>query len=222
MGFDVHIRALGDRAVRESLNAIEIAQKANPKLVGKRRHQLTHLAVVRPDDIPRFAKLGVSANIQINFEPDYVDTGDTGMDAIDYQHVSVDDPDFWFKILGDVDVLFTPVLEINQSDGLVVLSSDWDVASIDPLVSIKNLAVMYQGVKPKDELVALAIQAYTKNAAYVMHHDDMTGSIEVGKYADIIVLNKNLLALPVEKISEAKVLQTFLAGKEVYRASGVD
>ncbi|TQV87410.1 amidohydrolase [Aliikangiella coralliicola] len=218
VGFDAHIHGLGDRAVKESLNAIESAQKANSKLKLQTRHQITHVALARKEDIPRFAKLNVTANIQINH-----DTGDygTGVELdkkIDYKHVHIDDPDYWFKIVGDVDVEFSPVHPIIESGGRMVFSSDWDVSSIDPIVSIQNAVNILDGKMSKDEAIATAIKGYTLNPAYIMRHDDMTGSIEVGKYADLVVLDSNLFELPKQKIKQAKVLLTLLSGNETYRA----
>lgn len=220
-GFDVHIHAIGDRGVTESLNAIEAAQKNNPNLVSQRRHQITHVEVCRPADILRFGQLGVAANIQINFEL----SGEVGVSHlahrhIDYENIKADDPDLYFKILGDIEVVFSPVLEIAEAGGLMVLSSDWDVASINPLVSIKSMVLRNQEKKSKEELIAFAIKAYTLNAAYVMHHDDTTGSLEVGKWADIAVIDKNIFEVSVEEIDKAKVVWTLLGGEEMYRAEG--
>jgi len=217
VGFDVHIHGLGDRGVKESLNAIEQAKKANPKLADKTRHQITHIALARKEDIPRFAELNVTANIQINAdEGDYGNGVEIG-EHTDYRHVHIDDPDYWYKIVGDVDVEFSPIFPITEAGGRLVLSSDWDVASVDPLVSIANAVKMANGEIPKDDVIALAIKAYTLNPAYVMRHDDMTGSIEVGKYADLAVLDKNLFEIPANKIKQAKVTMTMLAGETTYQ-----
>lgn len=219
VGFSAHIHALGDRAIFESLNAIEFAQKQNPDLMGMRRHQLTHVVMARPADIERFAELHVAANIQIN-----ADEGDygAGIDPYDkdrdYDNVSIDDPDYWYKIVGDVDVLYSPVFEIDAAGGLMVLSSDWDVASIDPLVSIRNAVALAQGYIKKTTATAMAIKFYTLNAAYLFEHDHITGSIETGKYADLVLLDKNIFELPVERITDAKVVLTLLGGEETYTA----
>lgn len=217
VGFDAHIHGLGDRAVKESLNAIETAQKANQALKDKTRHQITHIALARKDDIGRFAKLNVTANIQINAEEG--DYGNVDLDApIDFEHVHVNDPDYWFKILGDIDVLFTPVYEIKKAGGRMVFSSDWDVNSVDPLFSISNAVQMAKGLMQKDEALAQAIKSYTYHPAYLMRHEQLTGSIEVGKYADLAVLNKNLFELSPSQIKQAKVLMTLLAGQTTYTA----
>lgn len=219
VGFSAHIHALGDRAIFESLNAIEYAQKQNPDLIGQRRHQLTHVVMARPGDIERFAELHVAANIQINAdEGDYGAGVDPYDKSRDYDNVSINDPDYWYKIIGDVDVLYSPVFEIDAAGGLMVLSSDWDVASIDPLVSIRNAVALAEGYIDKKTATEMAIKFYTLNAAYLFEHDHITGSIETGKYADLVLLDKNIFELPVEQIADAKVVLTLLGGEETYSA----
>lgn len=217
-GFDVHIHGLGDRGVKESLNAIEYAQKKNPQLKDKTRHQITHIALARKDDIPRFAELNVTANIQINADEGEYGNGVEVGEHTDYTNVHIDDHDYWFKIVGDVDVEFTPVLPIIEAGGRMVFSSDWDVNSINPLVSIRNAVSMSEGIISKEAALTLAIEAYTLNPAYVMRHDNMTGSIEIGKYADFAVIDKNLFSLKADEIAKAKVTTTYLAGEVTYQS----
>ena len=217
VGFDAHIHGLGDRAVKESLNAIEAARKVNPALKDKTRHQITHVALARKEDIPRFAKLNVTANIQINAdEGDYGSGVETG-ELTDWDHVHIDDPDYWYKIIGDVDVLFSPVYEIQQAGGRMVFSSDWDVSTVDPLFSIGNALNLAPENLKKADVIAMAIKAYTLNPAYLMRHEHLTGSIEVGKYADLAVLDRNLFEQTARGIKNTKVTMTLLAGKTTYR-----
>ena len=198
-GFDIHVHALGDRAVQETLNAMEAAQKANPELVGLHRHQLTHLAMVASEDISRFGQLGIAANIQINFDDDGgLEVGES------------------FDFAGNSESLITPIIEIDKAGGNVILSSDWDVSYMNPLVSVEIAIEMTQGQWTKEEATAFAIKAYTLNAAHAMHHDDMTGSIEVGKYADLVVLSKNVFETPTAKIREIPVLETYVGGQEIF------
>lgn len=212
IGFDVHIHALGDRGVRESLNAIEYAQSQNPDLAQNRRHQLTHISMANAADIPRFAALGVVPNIQITY-------GESEDEMAEEELESEDDG--WFSIIANTTAEFTPVLALHDSGARVVLSSDWDVAPMSPLVAIEAMIDFAEGVWSEDDAVAFAIKAYTLNAAYAMHHDDVTGSIEVGKYADLVVLDGNLFEVPKDQISDAAVLATYLAGEKVFE-SGED
>lgn len=207
VGFGVMIHAIGDRGVREALNAIEAAQQANPELAGNiRRHYVTHVGWVHPEDIPRFAALNIPADTQINF-----DGG--GYDAT----LEVGD-DFWDRLFVHTESNLDSIPEIYQTGARIVLSSDWDVSYMDPLVSIQNAVDKFSEVMTREEILAFAVKAYTYNAAYALNQEATTGSIEVGKKADIIALDKNIFAMPVEEIRNAKVIWTLLGGEEVYRA----
>lgn len=204
VGFDAHIHALGDRAARESLNAIEAARIANEEFDLQPRHQLTHLALIHPDDIPRFGELNVAANFQFNF------------DIEDYSDQSEDD--WWDTMVGETDSLISPAVEIFDTGGKVVLSSDWDVSYMSPLVSIEIFTETYAEGNNKDALIAFAIEAYTLNAAYVMRHDDVTGSIEVGKFADFVILEDNPFEVSVPEIRDIPVYWTLVEGQTIYQA----
>ncbi len=213
VGFDVHIHAIGDRAVRESLNAIEAAQVANPGLVGQRRHQLTHTSMIHPDDLPRFAQLGVVPNVQSNFQ----------------LRASGRRPGRRRSVVADSESLRRPLGHVYDSGARLVLSSDWDVATMSPFRTIHNLANgrdQYGGFETvpagKHAMIEVAIRGYTLNAAYVMQQDDRTGSIEAGKYADLVVTDRNLFEVPPEEIDGTRVLWTLLGGEEVHRAEGFE
>jgi len=111
-----------------------------------------------------------------------------------------------------------------QAGGRIVGGSDWDVSSANPLDAIE-VAVRRQDpdkadgpVLNENERLSLAamIEAYTINAAWLMHHENITGSIEVGKRADIVVLDRNLFDIPVTEINEAQVVETLLDGETVW------
>jgi len=203
VGFDIHVHALGDRAARETLNAIEYASEQNTGEGFAPRHQLTHLAIVHPDDIDRFAELGATANIQINFD-DADENGDNGV----FEDVGLVD---------NTESLETPVLELAESGANVVLSSDWDVSYMSPLVSVQNMIRWYEEDIDRVDATAFAIKAYTLNAAYAMRHDDVTGSIEPGKYADFVILDQSLFEVPVDQMRQVSVLATYLNGERVYQ-----
>ena len=118
-----------------------------------------------------------------------------------------------------------PIGSVFRANGLIVGGSDWAVSTMNPLVAIET-AVRRQdpddrvsGFLNKNESIDLTeiLKAYTINAAYLMHREEYTGSIEVGKAADLIILEKNLYNIAVDEISEVKVLQTLLEGKTVFR-----
>ena len=121
---------------------------------------------------------------------------------------------------------FYPVARVRRTGALLVGGSDWDVSSLNPLDAIET-AVRRQNpfedagpVLGKNEEIdlATALDTYTRNAAYVMRLEDKTGSIELGKRADLIVLDRNLFEIPATEINEARVLLTMMDGKTVYVA----
>ncbi len=188
-GFDFHIHALGDRATTESLNAIEKSQK------GKGRHRLTHLEVVNEKDFPRFKKLNVTADAQV---------------AGDFTQ-----PSHWKEneyLIGNRAINLVPIKSLHNAGARITLSSDWDVSTLNPFVGMQNALTRKPQNLPNLETV---IKAYTINAAYVMRQEQKTGSIEIGKQADLIVLNQNIFEIPTDKISKTNVLMTFLVGERI-------
>lgn len=207
--FQVHIHAIGDRAIRMALDAHEAAQLAN----GRRdaRHHLAHIQLIDPQDIPRFERLGIIANFQSLWA--YADTYITELT----EPALGPERSRWLYPIGSV----------MRSGAMIVGGSDWSVSSMNPLDAIQ-VAVTRRGVDDStgsawipQEIVDLPtmIAAYTINGAYVNHQENETGSIEVGKAADLIVLDRNLFEIPVHEIHNAKVLLTLLEGREVHRDS---
>jgi predicted amidohydrolase YtcJ len=206
-GFQVHVHAIGDGAVRMALDAFEAAQKSNGRT--DLRHHIAHLELISPDDIPRFAKLGVIANFQPLWA--YADSYIT---------------DLTEPILGpERSRWLYPIGSVVKTGAVVVGGSDWSVTSLNPLEAIQIGVTRYGLDDAKrvswlpDERADLAtmIAAYTINGAYLAHREKQTGSIEVGKAADLIVLSENLFTIPVHSIHKARVLLTLLDGKEVFR-----
>ncbi|MCL4705362.1 amidohydrolase [bacterium] len=205
--FQVHIHAIGDRAIRMALDAHEAAQLAN----GRRdaRHHLAHIQLIDPQDIPRFERLGIIANFQSLWA--YADTYITELT----EPALGPERSRWLYPIGSV----------MRSGAMIVGGSDWSVSSMNPLDAIQ-VAVTRRGVDDStgsawipQEIVDLPtmLAAYTINGAYVNHQENETGSIEVGKAADLIVLDRNLFEIPVHDIHNTKVLLTLLEGREVYR-----
>lgn len=207
--FQVHIHAIGDRAIRMALDAHEAAQLAN----GRRdaRHHLAHIQLIDPQDIPRFERLGIIANFQSLWA--YADTYITELT----EPALGPERSRWLYPIGSV----------MRSGAMIAGGSDWSVSSMNPLDAIQ-VAVTRRGVDDStgsawipQEIVDLPtmIAAYTINGAYVNHQENETGSIEVGKAADLIVLDRNLFEIPVHEIHNAKVLLALLEGREVHRDS---
>jgi predicted amidohydrolase YtcJ len=206
MGLQVHMHAIGDRAVRAGLDAIEAARAANGP--SDNRHHISHLQLIHIDDIDRFGSLGVAANFQALWAW----------------------PDDWIMelnlpVLGEERVQgMYPIASVLRAGGRIVGGSDWNVSSANPLDAIET-AVRRQdafagegAVLNENERVSLQtmIEAYTTNAAWLMHQEDRVGSIEVGKRADIVVLDRNLFAIPVTEINEARVVMTLLDGETIW------
>jgi hypothetical protein len=206
-GFQVHVHALGDRGVRAALDAFAYAASENGR--SDLRHQIAHLQVVHPDDVPRFGALGVTANIQALWA-----CAEPQMTELTIPYLGAERAAWQY-----------PFASILRSGGRLALGSDWPVSSPDPL-EVMHVAV--NRTEPEagpDEPAFLpserlsleeAIYAYTMGSAHTNHHDDMTGSIEVGKYGDLAVLDQDLFA--AERLTDAAVVMTLVEGEPVYES----
>ncbi|MFC2125995.1 amidohydrolase [Bacteroidota bacterium] len=207
-GFQVHMHAIGGRAIRMGLDAVEYAHHTIG--VHDSRHHIAHLHMIHPTDVPRFRQLGVVAI----FQPFWADTDDYNIKMIK----SFVGPER-FKRLHSFRSLM-------DSGAIVAAGSDWPVTSVKPLDAIE-VAVTRRILGKKngpalnfEQSVDLAriIAAYTIAGAYVNFEEKDSGSIEVGKWADFIVLDKNIFDIPSYEIHTTKVLWTVLEGREVFRA----
>jgi len=208
-GFQVHLHAIGDRAVREALDAIESAQGANG--ANDHRHHIAHLQVMQPCDIPRFAALGVTANVQA----------------------------LWAAHEPQLDELTIPFLgperagrqylfgDLLRSGARLAAGSDWAVSSANPLRAIHvavnrslpgSAGAAAEPLLPAQSLgLAEALAAYTSGSAYVNHLDE-TGAIEPGRLADLVVLDRDPFTGPPDEIAAAAVELTYVGGEQVYAA----
>ena len=205
MKVQIHTHAIGDGAIRNALDAYEYAFLKNGP--NNNRHLIVHLQLIDDADQPRFNELDVAANFQCLWcYPDpYIDFAEdvVGVDRVEK---------------------FFPVRSLQEAGALLIGGSDWNVSSLNPLEAIETAVRRqdpYTESGPslgRNEEIDLytALDMYTRNASYVMRLEDKTGTIEVGKRADLIVLDRNLFEIPVTEISEAKVLLTLMDGREVY------
>ena len=210
--FDVHVHAIGDRAVRDTLDAFQAAAAAN----GRRdaRHQIAHLQFVHPDDRPRFRRLGVVANAQ----------------------------PFWSCLDGYMRELTLPFLEperagwqypwasLRRAGAVLAFGSDWTVSTANPL---REIEVAVRRVDPgdpdgepflPDERVDLpaALDAFTSGSAYALRLEAETGSVTPGKLADLAVLDRDPFDPAAGPIAGARVLATLVEGEPVHADPSLD
>jgi hypothetical protein len=201
--------ATGSLSVRHWLNAIEATRRANGKGV---RHHLAHSMLIYPVDYSRFNF--ERSNFVAEFSP--------------YQ-LLVPDPSMrpWSKWIGRdrFELLISPLKSIIDAGAIASYGSDWDnIPEPDPWLAMEGMITRqypgkpeYGGLNPDQRLDReVAIQVFTRNGAMAIAKEDETGTIEVGKSADFIVIDQNLLEIPSSKIHKTKVLRTVLQGKTVY------
>jgi predicted amidohydrolase YtcJ len=210
---DPHIHADGDRAVRESLDAIEAlrAQDGGKEL----RPALAHAEIVAPADYPRFARLGVTPVLSFQWAKPAPDTvGALAPYLGPARHATVE-----------------PQAVLLDAGARVAYGSDWPVDPLDVWFALKvavtrtaapGAGQAYAGrlsAQPGMPRAAV-LRAVTIDAAWTLRQETLLGSLEVGKLADLIVLDRNFFTIPDEDIANIKVLQTVVGGKLVYRAAG--
>jgi hypothetical protein len=210
-GFQVHVHAIGDRAVREALDAFEGARLANGP--NDHRHHIAHLQVLHPDDIPRFAQLDVTANAQALW-------------------ACLDDQmrDLTLDILGPERAANQyPFARLVRAGARLAMGSDWSVSTADPFpqleVAVERVAPEDRGSDvflPDDRLdLETAVTAFTRGSAYVNHLDDETGSIERGKLADLVLVDRDLFDRGSGPIGDAHAAFTMVEGEAVFATDGL-
>ncbi len=207
VGLQPHFHAIGDRAVRECLDAVGAARAANGP--SDTRPHIAHIQVIHPSDLPRFAALDVTANAQ----------------------------PYWACHEGQMDVLTIPFLgperatwqypfrSLLRAGARLAMGSDWSVSTPNPLlemeVAVTRVADGSRGVRapflPEERLtLEEAIAGFTSGSAWVNHLDADTGTIATGKLADLIVIDRDLFAADAGPIGDGRVLATFVGGAAVF------
>ena len=207
LGFQPHFHAIGDRAVRASLDAVEAARRANGP--SETRPHIAHIQVIHPDDIARFRELDVAANAQ----------------------------PLWAAHEDQMDVLTIPFIgerwrwqypfrSLRAAGAVLAMGSDWSVSSANPIwemhIAVERLAPDWfasgHEVFLPDERLELidALAGFTNGSAYVNHLDRETGTLEVGKAADLAVLDRDLFDRGAGRIMDARVVGTFVEGVPVF------
>ena len=205
--FQVNTHAIGDRANREILDQYQRAFKEMPKASTNHRFRIEHAQHIDPADVGRFARLGVIASVQ----------------AI---HMSSDRP--WaIHRLGKHRIESGAYIwrKLIDSGALVINGSDVPVEPINPIASFyasvtrKTLnGTPAGGYEPSQKMTRLeALRSYTINSAYAAFEEDIKGSIEVGKFADFVILDTNIITVGEDKLLETNVLKTIVGDKEVFK-----
>jgi predicted amidohydrolase YtcJ len=206
--FQVHMHTIGDRAVREALDAVEAAQREN----GPRdaRHHLAHIQLVHPDDQPRFAELGVVANAQPYW-------------AAASRYVN----ELTLPFIGEERARYHyPFASLHRAGVRLAFGSDWTVSTADPLAQIEVAVTRVEHpnrdtepLLPEEALdLDTAVAAFTRGSAYVNFLDEETGTIEPGKLADLVVLDRDLFDPGAGPVGDARVLLTLVEGEAVHDA----
>jgi len=205
--FQVAIHAIGDKGVNVVLNAFEEAIKRN----GQRdaRHRIEHATAILPGDIPRFDGLGVIGSVQPVCGPSYGQTIQT----------------FFEDRMGKERAKFTNIWKtLAQAKARLAFGTDWPVESLNPMEGIYS-AVSRKSITDKtgkawlqDESLSVleAIACYTLGSAYATFEEDIKGSLQKGKLADIVVLSKDIFTIPEEEILNTEVVFTILGGKIIH------
>lgn len=209
-GLQVQLHAIGDRAVRMALDAYENAARVNG--TRDRRHRIEHIEVPAPSDLPRFRALGVIASTQASFALP---------DANTLQNYA--------PLLGPDRASHSNAFRLFDDAGAVqAFGSDYPVYPMDVLLGI-HTAVTRQtpagtpagGWYPENRIgVEAALRHYTADAAYASFEEDQKGTLTPGKYADFVVLSRDILTIPPAELLQTEVLLTVMGGRETYRAPG--
>jgi predicted amidohydrolase YtcJ len=210
-GFEAHMHADGDRAVREGLDAVAALRSELP---GRDiRIGIAHDEIVDPADFPRFKQLNVIPVLSFQWEkraPDTVDNLEKYLGPARYK-------------------LVEPAGFLANAGARVAYGSDWPVDPLNEWLALKvgitrtdvpAAAAEYLERLGEDTGLSRrqALRAITINSSYELHQDADTGSLEPGKLADLIVLDRNVMEIPVDQIAETHVLQTMVGGHIVYSA----
>ena len=207
-GFQVMVHAIGDGSVRATLDGYEKVIRTNGN--NRLRHRIDHCSLVHPDDFLRFVELDVSCTIwpPLNAPLDYNILGIK----------PVLKPETWARMYANREMWDAGIRLANHTDA--------PAATMWPWFGMEAAATRgFPGKPEKGKMgeehaltVEELIEAYTINAAWSLHYDDVTGSIEEGKFADMIVLNHNLLEIAETEIHKTEVQKTLFKGEVVYQS----
>jgi predicted amidohydrolase YtcJ len=204
-GLTVHVHAIGDRAVRDTLDAFAYARARG--IGGENRDQIAHLQLIDPADFPRFKALAVIANFQLQwaiFDASYIEKA-----TVPY--------------LGPARSRYLyPARSLLDAGARIAGGSDWGVSTFNAFEAMEHAITRSLGRGEKALLpeqsvpLAVMVDAYTINAAYALRQEKTTGSLEAGKRADFIVLDRDIFAIDPFELHATRVLATYLDGREIW------
>ncbi len=210
-GWQILVHAIGDGGVRMTLDAFERAQKLNPMPANPRRHRLEHIESISKSDIDRFGRLGVIASMQ----PYHANPNSNifGVWAVNLGAERASRAWVWKSI--------------QDAGGQLAFGSDWPVVGLDPRMGMHTALTRQTlrgepdgGFIPEQRLQLESIlDTYTRGSAFAESAEDKKGTLDVGLLADVVVWDKDLFSLPIEKVHTAKVRTTIVDGNVVYQTS---
>ncbi|MDR2296654.1 MAG: amidohydrolase family protein, partial [Clostridiales Family XIII bacterium] len=203
-GYDVRLHCIGDAAVKLALDVYEESRAAGaPAGI---RNSIEHIEALRPEDIPRFAALGVVASMQP-------------------LHVTFNDNEKVLAVGAERAKYQWPFNSLLRAGATLAFGTDFPVVGFDPIPSLHaavtrtNAKGKQMGTNPGEKLrLAEAIKAYTAAGAYAVGREDTLGTLEVGKLADIVVFDRNLFGIAPQRLLDVKVQMTLADGEIVYEA----
>ena len=204
LGFQIAVHAIGDGAIRNTLDGYEAAQKSN----GARdaRHRIEHVELLNPADLPRFKELGVVASMQPSHPPG----------AMDFPLQP------WVSRVGEARWPWAfPMNDLRAQGTPICFASDWPVADINPMRSIKAAMLRRSWIGAYDDHASTlhqALHAYTAGGAYAGHEDHRLGTLTPGHLADIVIMDRDLEATSAEDIDQARAALTLCGGQVTWEA----
>ncbi len=203
LGVQILVHAIGDAAVRRTLDGFQAAQKAN----GPRdsRHRVEHIELIHEADLPRFAELGVIASMQPLHSPMQVDDSDVWPGRVGLER--------WGKSFAWT--------AIRQARARLVFGSDWPVVSQNVMEGIHAAVTRLpwkDGLPDQQQSLSEAILSYTRDAAYAEFQENQKGQLKAGMLADMVLLSEDIFAIPPEELAQVHPLVTMCDGRIVYEA----
>lgn len=201
LGLQIAVHAIGDAAVRRALDGFEAAALAN----GKRdsRHRVEHIELIHPDDVPRFAELGVIASMQPIHEA-----------------ITRDGLDVWPNRVGRGRWANAFAWQtLRQAGARLVFGSDWPIADQNPLLGLRAALTRQPwapGLLDQSQTLSDAILSYTRDAAYAEFQEQVKGQLRVGMLADMVLLADDIFSSPPEAIAQTRPALTVCSGRVVY------